>query len=90
VIPLYGIIISTIVGWSLPTISGWARSKTDVEEFAYYHKEITTLYDDGKLDENDIESLNRLRSRVLNAYSKGTLNEKHYESLSASFQKNRY
>jgi hypothetical protein len=36
---------------------------------------------DTKLDENDIEPLNRLRSRILDAYSKGKINEKHYESL---------
>ena len=43
---------------------------------------IAFLYrDDGKLDENDIEPLNRLRSSILDAYSEGKLNERHYESL---------
>jgi hypothetical protein len=80
-IPLYGIIISTIVGWSIPSIIGWARSKADVRKLNYYHKRISSLYGDGKLDENDIEPLNRLRTNIIDAYSKGLINEKHYESL---------
>jgi YVTN family beta-propeller protein len=80
-IPLYGIIASTIVGWSIPGIIGWVKSKRDVRKLNYYHKQIASLYGDGKLDESDIEALDRLRSRVLDAYSQGKINEKHYESL---------
>jgi YVTN family beta-propeller protein len=80
-IPLYGIIASTIVGWSIPSIIGWTKSKRDVGKLNYYHKEIASLYGDGKLDENDIEALDRLRNRVSDAYSEGKINEKHYESL---------
>jgi hypothetical protein len=80
---LYGIIIATIVGWSIPSIIGWTKSKRDVGKLNYYHKQIASLYGDGKLDENDIEALDQLRSRVANSYSEGKLNEKHYESLRA-------
>ncbi|HEX5978529.1 MAG TPA: YncE family protein, partial [Nitrososphaeraceae archaeon] len=80
-IPLYGIIITTIVGWSIPSIIGWTKSKRDVGKLNYYHKQITSLYGDGKLDENDIGALDRLRSNIVDAYSKGKLNEKHYDSL---------
>jgi YVTN family beta-propeller protein len=80
-IPLYGIIISTIVGWSIPSIIGWTKSKRDVRKLNYYHKQIASLYGDGKLDENDIEALDRLRSRVSDAYAEGKINDKHYETL---------
>ena len=80
-IPLYGIIISTIVGWSIPSIISWAKSKRDVSKLDFYHKEIDRLDDDGKLDENDIGALDRLRKKIVDAYSEGKLNEKHYESL---------
>jgi YVTN family beta-propeller protein len=80
-IPLYGIIASTIVGWSIPGIISWTKSKMDARKLNYYHKQITSLYGDGKLDENDVPTLDRLRGRVLDAYSEGKLNEKHYESL---------
>jgi hypothetical protein len=53
----------------------------DTRKLNYYHKQITPLYGDGKLDENDVPTLDRLRGRVLDAYSEGKLNEKHYESL---------
>jgi YVTN family beta-propeller protein len=80
-IPLYGIIASTIIGWSIPSIIGWARSKRDVGKLNYFHKQIASLYGDGKLDEDDIEPLDKLRSSVIDAYSEGKINEKHYESL---------
>jgi YVTN family beta-propeller protein len=80
-IPLYGIIISTIVGWSIPSIIGWARSRADIRKLNHYHKKIASMYGDGKLDENDVEPLDRLRSNIVDAYSKGQINEKHYESL---------
>jgi hypothetical protein len=36
---------------------------------------------DRQLDENDIESLDRLRGNIIDSYSKGKLNENQYESL---------
>jgi YVTN family beta-propeller protein len=80
-IPLYGIIASTIVGWSIPSIIGWTKSKRDVGQLNYYHKEIASLYGDGKLDENDTKELDKLRNNIVDAYSRGKINEKHYESL---------
>jgi YVTN family beta-propeller protein len=80
-IPLYGIIASTIVGWSIPSIIGWTKSRSDVGKLNGYHKQIASLYRDGKLDEKDIGPLDRLTSSILDAYSKGKINERHYESL---------
>jgi hypothetical protein len=48
---------------------------------------LASLYGDGKLDENDIETMDRLRSRVLDAYSEGKINEKHYELLNEDISK---
>jgi YVTN family beta-propeller protein len=80
-IPLWGIIASTIVGWSIPSIIGWTKSKRDVGKLNSYHKQIARLNDDGRLDEKDIEALDQLRNDIGNAYSEGKLNEKHYETL---------
>jgi YVTN family beta-propeller protein len=78
----YVLVGTVIAGLSIPSIVGWIKSKMDARKLNYYHKKIVSLYgDDGKLDENDIESLNRLRSSILDAYSKGKLNEKHYTYL---------
>jgi YVTN family beta-propeller protein len=80
-IPLYGIIATTIVGWSIPSIIGWTKSRSDLRKLNGYHKQIASLYSDGKLDEKDIGPLDRLTSSILDAYSKGKINERHYESL---------
>jgi hypothetical protein len=47
----------------------------------HYYKQITLLCSAGKLDENDLEPLNRLRSNILGVYSRGKINEKHYDLL---------
>jgi len=39
------------------------------------------LYDDGKLDEDDIKDLDKLKMDIIDVYSKGKLNEKYYENL---------
>ena len=78
----YVLVGTVVAGLSIPSIVGWIKSKMDARKLNYYHKKIASLYgDDGKLDKNDIEPLNRLRSSILDAYSKGKINEKHYESL---------
>ena len=78
----YVLVGTVIAGLSIPSIVGWIKSKMDARKLNHYHKKVATLYeDDGKLNENDIEPLNQLRSSILDAYSKGKINEKHYESL---------
>ncbi len=52
-IPLYGIIASTFVGWSIPSIITCSKSKTDIRKLNHYHQRIKTLYDDEKLDDKD-------------------------------------
>jgi hypothetical protein len=47
----------------------------------YYHTKITSVYDDGKLDENDIEYLNRLNRNISNAYAEEKLSNEHYTNL---------
>ena len=80
-IPLYGIIISTVVGWSIPSMIGWARSRREVGVLYRYQKRIKLLYDDGKLDQDDIQSLDNLRSDISDAYAKGKINDQHYTNL---------
>ena len=44
-------------------------------------KQIISLCDDGKLDENDIQLLDKLKYEIADTYSKGKLNELHYNVL---------
>ena len=39
------------------------------------------MYDDGKLDQDDIQSLDNLRSDISDAYAKGKINDQHYTNL---------
>ncbi|HKG71862.1 MAG TPA: hypothetical protein VKA87_08175 [Nitrososphaeraceae archaeon] len=69
------------MGSSIASIIGWTRSKRDGRKLNYFHKQISLLNGDGKLDEKDIESLDQVRGNIIDAYSRGNLNEKHYENL---------
>jgi hypothetical protein len=80
-IPLYGVIVSSIVGWSIPSIIGWIKAKRQGARVDHYYKRISCLYNDGKLDENDIEPLDRLKRDITDAYAKGKIGDQHYANL---------
>ena len=80
-IPLYGVIVSSVVGWSIPTIISWIKAKRQEVKVHHYHNGINSLYDDGKLDENDIKSLDKLKTDVADAYAKGKISDQHYTNL---------
>ena len=80
-IPLYVVIASSIVGWSIPSIVGWVKAKRMGRTSNTFHKRIGSLYDDGKLDYNDIESLDKLRSHLSDIFTKGMLTDEHYQNL---------
>jgi YVTN family beta-propeller protein len=80
-IPLYGIIVSTIVGWSIPSIIGWIKSKRQISRANQYHKRIHSLYtDNNKLYEND-KTLDALKTDIKNAYAEGKISEQSYNNL---------
>jgi YVTN family beta-propeller protein len=80
-IPLYGVVISSIVGWSIPSIIGWIKSKKQRKTVNQYLKRTNSLYNDGKVDENDIESLDRLKRDIADAYARGKISDQHYNLL---------
>jgi uncharacterized membrane protein len=80
-LPLYGIVATSIVGWSIPSIIGWIKKNADVKRLNYYHQRINSLYDDGTLDENDIEPVDKLRNDIIGAYAKGKINKEYYADL---------
>jgi YVTN family beta-propeller protein len=80
-IPLYGIIVSTVVGWSIPSIISSHRSKKQIKRLNSYHQEMNSLYDDGKLDESDFNRLDILNHNISDAYSEGKINNEQYMNL---------
>ena len=90
-IGLYTIVARTIIGWSIPSIIGWIKTRREITTMNYYHKKITSLYDDGILNKTDIEQLDKLKRHVSNAYAKGKVNNEHYtilkDEISVLYQK---
>jgi DNA-binding beta-propeller fold protein YncE len=80
-IPLYGLIISTIIGASIPRIIEWAKTKGDIKKLNLHHNKIKSIYDEGKRDENDFESLNKLKNEISDSFSKGKISQFHYSNL---------
>jgi hypothetical protein len=61
--PLYGVIVTTIVGWSIPSIIGWIKTKKQGRILRKYHKIIDSLHHDDKSGQNDTSSLDKLKTR---------------------------
>lgn len=80
-IPLYGIIVSSIVGWSIPSIIGAVKNTRQSRKSNQYYERINHLYSDGKLDENDIADLDILKTDITTASMKGKISEQHSANL---------
>jgi hypothetical protein len=79
---LFTVVITALVGsWLTPTVIGWRKARKEGTNLDHYHSEVRKLYDDGKLDENDIENLDKLKSDLTYTYAKGKINEQHYTNL---------
>jgi YVTN family beta-propeller protein len=80
-IPLYGIIVSTIVGWSIPSIIGSIKTKMQGRRVNGFHERTRSLYTPGGLDETDIASLDTLKGDISDTYAKGKITEQQYTNL---------
>ena len=63
-LPLYGIILSSLIGWTIPSFIGWIKAKRQQGRVHQYRTRINSVYADGNLDENDIGSLDKLHREV--------------------------
>jgi YVTN family beta-propeller protein len=73
--------LALLSGLLIPSLIGWNKSRKEIKQLDYYHQQITSLYEDGKLDEDDRERLDKLRSDIVDAYSKGKINDRHHDNL---------
>src|SRR4029453_13537867 len=73
---LFGIIATAFVSsWLTPAIIRRRKQKKQRGRLIHYRKEVQTLYEDGKLDLNDIKKLSTLREKIADEYSIGKLNK---------------
>jgi DNA-binding beta-propeller fold protein YncE len=80
-IPLYGLIVSTIIGASIPSIIGWAKTRKDIKKSNLHHNKIKTLYVEARRDEGDFQTLDRLKNEISDSFSKGKISQSHYSNL---------
>jgi YVTN family beta-propeller protein len=79
---LFTVVATALVGSLLiPASVGWFKSKRQTSRLNSYHRDITDLYNDGKLDERDTVKLNTLNNKLINAYSGGKVNNEQYTNL---------
>jgi YVTN family beta-propeller protein len=76
-IPLYGIIVSTIVGWSIPSIIGWIRARIKRKESVKEYDDIINSLSNAI----DRKSLDRINNQVIRAYISEKINEFQYKIL---------
>jgi YVTN family beta-propeller protein len=80
-IPLYGVIVSSIVGWSIPTIIGAIKSKKQGQSLGRYQNEIESLFDASKSDKNISSRLDDLSTNIKYSHIRGKISNQQYEDL---------
>jgi YVTN family beta-propeller protein len=80
-IPLYGVIVSSIVGWSIPTIIGAIKSKKQGRSLGRYQNEIDSLFDASKSDKNISSRLDVLSTNIKYSHIKEKISNQQYEDL---------
>jgi len=87
-IPLYGVIFSTIIGFSIPSISKWIKESNQRRRLGQYQKAMDYLYLNDKLGkennkkQGDLkDKIDELKDKIKTAYAKGKIDEQQYEEL---------
>ena len=79
---LVTVVATAFIGtWLTPTIIGWRKAKKQVSKVDYYRGEVKKLYNDGKLDRNDVGELNKLRDNITDEHTRGKINKEQYDKL---------
>ena len=78
---LYTIVISSIIGWFIPSIVGSITTKRQLKKVDAFHRDIIHLYDDKELNEKDIGCLDNTKRDISNAYARGKISKEHYDNL---------
>ena len=92
---LFTVVATALVGSLLiPAVIGWTRSKRQTSRLKSFHEQMALVYEDKKLDENDVKHipiLNSLNKNISNSYAAGKINNEQYTNLknevSTAFQR---
>jgi YVTN family beta-propeller protein len=79
---LFAVVVSAFIGsWLTPTFLGWRRMKKQGNKLDHYRKELKHMYKDGKLDNKDINSLDKLRDTITDEYARGKISKEQFDKL---------
>ncbi len=79
---LFSVSVTAVVGaWLIPTSIGWIRLRKQISVLHSYHRNVTSLYNDHKLDERDLEELDSMNSNIADSYAKGKINNEQHANL---------
>lgn len=79
---LTSFVLTTIVGaYFIPSFIGFTRTRSKVKKQNYFHREIQSIYDDGRLDDEDTNKLNILKNKITDSYSRGKISDEQYDTL---------
>ena len=79
---LVTVVITAFIGtWLTPTIIQWRNRRKQGSKLDHYHNEVKKLYNDGELNSNNLEQLNKLGYHVTEEYIRGKINKEQYDKL---------
>jgi YVTN family beta-propeller protein len=79
---LFTVVATAFIGsWLTPTVIGWRKARKEGSKLDHYHNGVKKLYNDGKLDRNDIGELNKLRDNITDEHTRGKINKEQYGKL---------
>jgi hypothetical protein len=79
---LFTVVVTAFIGsWLTPTVIGWRNAKKQGNMLNKYHNEIKRVYNDAKLDRNNIQDLDNLRDNITDEYTTGKISKESYDKL---------
>jgi hypothetical protein len=71
---LFAVVASAFIGsWLTPSFIGWRKAKKQGNRLDHYHEKIKNLHEDGKLDKNDINDLDKLKDNITDEYTRSKI-----------------
>jgi hypothetical protein len=80
---LFTVVATAFIGsWLTPSIIKWRSAKKQRNKLSHFHNEIKNLYNDGKLNRNEIVKLDKLSIDIKDAYAQGEIANEQFKNLS--------
>jgi YVTN family beta-propeller protein len=79
---LFTVVVTAFIGsWLTPTVIGWRNAKKQGSKLDHYHNKLKELYNDCRLDRDDIQKLNNIRDNIADEYTRGKINKEQHDKL---------